>query len=150
MDISVENILHSRIFNDTLRKWQCSNTEISPHNLMYPLFIAYVFSWSCFCLFLNTTCHMLFNITLIYTLYTLHRESDNAKEEIPSLPNVYRLGINRVKEYLEPIVKLGLKSVLLFGVLNELEKVRRSTHFNDKCMLTFRIFIGSIFSLFSE
>lgn len=81
---------------------------------------------------------MFFNVNSIYTLYTLHRESDNAKEEISSLPNVYRLGVNRVREYLEPIVKLGLKSVLLFGVLNELEKVKEvHTSMTSVCLVIF-------------
>lgn len=44
-------------------------------------------------------------------------EKDDACEDIPSLPNVKRLGLNKLKEYLEPIVKNGLKTVLLFGVI---------------------------------
>ncbi|XKL67340.1 hypothetical protein PGB90_002831 [Kerria lacca] len=95
MDNSPENILHSRIFNDTLRKWQCSNTEIATHNLMYPLFIT---------------------------------DNDDTKEEVSSLPNVYRFGINRLKEFLEPIIQLGLKSVLLFGVLCKLKKDDSATN----------------------
>lgn len=33
---------HSGYFNDTLRCWQCANTEIGAHNLMLPIFILYV------------------------------------------------------------------------------------------------------------
>lgn len=51
----------------------------------------------------------------IYPLF-IH-ENDDALEEIPSLPNINRLGINKLKEYLEPIVNDGLKCVLLFGVI---------------------------------
>lgn len=51
------------------------------------------------------------------------RESDDAVEEIPSLPEVCRFGVNRIRGFLEPIVKLGLKSVLLFGVINKSKKV---------------------------
>lgn len=42
-------------------------------------------------------------------------EPDDATP-IESLPNVTRLGINRLAEYLEPLVSKGLRSVLLFGV----------------------------------
>ena len=51
----------------------------------------------------------------IYPLF-IH-ENDEACEDIPSLPNVKRLGLNKLKDYLEPIVANGLKTVLLFGVI---------------------------------
>lgn len=57
----------------------------------------------------------------LYIFY--FREDDNAKEVIPSMPEIHRLGINLLKEHLEPLIKLGLESVLLFGVLDKLEKV---------------------------
>ncbi len=44
-------------------------------------------------------------------------ENDNVFEEIPSLPNINRIGLNKLKDYLEPIVNDGLKCVLLFGVI---------------------------------
>jgi porphobilinogen synthase len=51
---------------------------------------------------------------LIYPLFI----SDQPDEEtlIPSLPNQYRRGLNRIIPYLEPLVRKGLKSVVLFGV----------------------------------
>jgi porphobilinogen synthase len=39
--------------------------------------------------------------------------------EIKSLPNVYRIGLNKLQSYLEPIVSNGLKCVLLFGVVDD-------------------------------
>lgn len=51
----------------------------------------------------------------IYPLF-LH-ENDEAFEEIASLPNIRRIGLNKLKSYLEPIVNDGLKCVLLFGVI---------------------------------
>ena len=51
----------------------------------------------------------------IYPLF-IH-ENDNAFEPIPSLPGISRLGINKLKDYLTPIVDDGLKCVLLFGVI---------------------------------
>jgi porphobilinogen synthase len=51
---------------------------------------------------------------LIYPLFI----SDQPDEEtlIPSLPNQKRMGLNRVVPFLEPLMKKGLKSVILFGV----------------------------------
>lgn len=51
---------------------------------------------------------------LIYPLFI----SDNDDEEtlIPSLPDQHRRGINRVVAHLEPLVRKGLRSVILFGV----------------------------------
>jgi porphobilinogen synthase len=44
-------------------------------------------------------------------------ESDDTDQEIASLPGVRRLGINRVREFLDPVVANGLRCVLLFGVI---------------------------------
>jgi porphobilinogen synthase len=51
---------------------------------------------------------------LIYPLFI----SDNDDEEtlIPSLPNQYRRGTNRLMPFLESLVRAGLRSVMLFGV----------------------------------
>lgn len=51
---------------------------------------------------------------LIYPLFV----SDQVEEEtlIPSLPNQHRRGINRLIPHLEPLVRKGLRSVILFGV----------------------------------
>ncbi|KAF6211756.1 hypothetical protein GE061_012271 [Apolygus lucorum] len=49
-------------------------------------------------------------------------EDDNKKEEISSMPGVYRWGVNKLLEYLKPLVERGLRSVLLFGVVSSLPK----------------------------
>lgn len=51
---------------------------------------------------------------LIYPLFI----SDNDEEEtlIPSLPDQHRRGVNKIIPHLEPLVRKGLKSVILFGV----------------------------------
>lgn len=51
---------------------------------------------------------------LIYPLFI----SDQPDEEtlIPSLPNQYRRGLNKLIPFLEPLIRKGLKSVILFGV----------------------------------
>jgi len=51
---------------------------------------------------------------LIYPLFV----SDNPEDEtlIPSLPNQYRRGLNKIVPAVEPLVAKGLRSVILFGV----------------------------------
>jgi porphobilinogen synthase len=51
---------------------------------------------------------------LIYPLFI----SDSPEEEtlIPSLPNQYRRGLNKLIPFVEPLVAKGLRSVVLFGV----------------------------------
>ncbi|KAL8711354.1 MAG: hypothetical protein Q9220_004251 [cf. Caloplaca sp. 1 TL-2023] len=51
---------------------------------------------------------------LIYPLFI----SDNPDEEtlIPSLPNQHRRGLNKLVPHLTPLVRKGLRSVILFGV----------------------------------
>jgi porphobilinogen synthase len=51
---------------------------------------------------------------LVYPLFV----SDQPEEKtlIPSLPNQYRYGLNKVEEALIPLVQKGLRSVILFGV----------------------------------
>ena len=51
---------------------------------------------------------------LIYPLFI----SDEVDEEIliPSLPNQHRRGLNKLAAHLEPLVRKGLRSVILFGV----------------------------------
>ena len=51
---------------------------------------------------------------LIYPLFI----SDHAqnKEEIGAMPGQFRLGVDRLEEFLKPLVEKGLRSVLLFGV----------------------------------
>jgi porphobilinogen synthase len=51
---------------------------------------------------------------LIYPLFV--SDLDDEEVLIPSLPNQYRRGINRLVPFLEPLVHKGLRSVILFGV----------------------------------
>lgn len=51
---------------------------------------------------------------LIYPLFI--EEGENIKSEIPSMPNQYRYSIDRLDEELEELQKLGIKSLLLFGI----------------------------------
>jgi porphobilinogen synthase len=51
---------------------------------------------------------------LIYPIFV----SDQPDEEstIPSLPNQKRIGLNKLVAFLDPLVRKGLKSVIIFGV----------------------------------
>ena len=50
----------------------------------------------------------------IYPLFI--EEGNNIKKEIVSMPGIYRYSLDRIKEELDEVVELGLKSVILFGI----------------------------------
>ena len=59
-------------------------------------------------------------------------DDPDEEQEIASMPGVKRMGINAAVKFLDPLVKIGLKSVLLFAVTaaekvgaNELFKLTR-------------------------
>lgn len=83
--MSAKNKLHSSQFHPILRKLNEQNVDISPHNLMYPVFIV---------------------------------EDDNQQQVIPSMPGVYRFGLKKLIDHLTPLVEIGLKSILIFGVVD--------------------------------
>lgn len=51
-------------------------------------------------------------------------DDDDAEVEIKSLPGQKRWGVNKLEGFLAPLVKKGLKSVILFGVPLKCQKVR--------------------------
>lgn len=51
---------------------------------------------------------------LMYPLFITDRPDDQIA--VPSLPNQYQLGLHKVIPFLKPLVKKGLRSVILFGV----------------------------------
>lgn len=51
---------------------------------------------------------------LIFPLFISDQPDDEVS--IESLPNIKRFGTNKIVKYLEPLVKKGLRSVILFGV----------------------------------
>ncbi|KAL6715047.1 Aminolevulinate dehydratase [Lecanora helva] len=51
---------------------------------------------------------------LIYPLFI--SDQDDEETIIPSLPNQHRRGISKVIPHLEPLIRKGLRSVILFGV----------------------------------
>jgi hypothetical protein len=54
-------------------------------------------------------------------------DDPDAEVEIPTLPGQKRWGVNRLEGFLKPLIEKGLKSVILFGVPLDLEKVRPAT-----------------------
>jgi porphobilinogen synthase len=50
---------------------------------------------------------------------------EDASEPIPTLPNQRRWGVNKLREFLDPLVQNGLQSVILFGVPTKCVKVRK-------------------------
>lgn len=62
---------------------------------------------------------------LMYPLFIV--DDPDAAIDLPSMPGQKRWGVNRLPEFLAPLVKKGLTSVILFGVPERKPKVRRST-----------------------
>lgn len=52
---------------------------------------------------------------LIYPLFVV--EGQGIKKEIPSLPDVYHFSIDKLEEEIKELVDLGIKAVILFGVV---------------------------------
>eukprot|EP01084_Bolivina_argentea_P109193 195154_1 len=54
----------------------------------------------------------------------------DSKQEIVSMPENYRWGINRLSELIDPLIKKGLSSVLIFGVLTDESDKNKSLQYN--------------------
>lgn len=70
-----------------------------------------------------------FNIitNIIYPLFISDQDDDF--DEIESLPGQYHIGINKLEEFLSPLIEKGLRSVLLFGVIKDESKKNKSGSF---------------------
>lgn len=62
----------------------------------------------------------------IYPLFL--EEGTNIKEEITSMPGQYRFSIDRLGEELEELKKLGVKSLLLFGIPKEKDPLGKEAY----------------------
>lgn len=58
---------------------------------------------------------------LIYPIFVV--EKDDVKKEVPSMKGVYQISLNMLKDELDEVVSLGIKSVIFFGVPNEKDAV---------------------------
>ncbi|KAI8429445.1 hypothetical protein MSG28_000085 [Choristoneura fumiferana] len=59
---------------------------------------------------------------IMYPIFLL--ENDDAVQPVSSMPNVYRYGINQLIPALTELVEKGLKSILIFGIIDTLPKAR--------------------------
>ncbi|XP_060585759.1 delta-aminolevulinic acid dehydratase-like [Ruditapes philippinarum] len=62
---------------------------------------------------------------LIYPIFIT--DDDDAIQEIASMPGQARYGINKLREALKPLVEKGLKTVLIFGVPEKIQKDNNGT-----------------------
>lgn len=63
---------------------------------------------------------------LIYPIFV--EEGENIKTEIASMPDIFRFSIDRIDEELQEIVKLGIKSILLFGIPKHKDECATSSY----------------------
>lgn len=54
---------------------------------------------------------------LIYPIFVA--EGENIRREIPSMPGIYNLSLDQLKEEMDEVVSLNIKAVLLFGIPHE-------------------------------
>ncbi|MRH42951.1 porphobilinogen synthase [Aquibacillus halophilus] len=58
---------------------------------------------------------------LIYPMFIV--EGENVKKEVSSMPGVYQVSLDHLTEQLQELVKLGIRSVLLFGIPKQKDDV---------------------------
>lgn len=63
---------------------------------------------------------------LIYPIFI--EEGENIKNEISSMPNIYRYSLDRIDEELEELKKLGINTILLFGIPKEKDECASSSY----------------------
>jgi len=62
---------------------------------------------------------------LIYPLFAT--DGENIKKEIPAMPGVYHLSVDRLKEEIEEVLDMNIPAVLLFGVPDPAKKDERGS-----------------------
>ncbi|CAH0558707.1 unnamed protein product [Brassicogethes aeneus] len=67
---------------------------------------------------------------LMYPVFLI--ENDDDIQPIESMPGISRFGINKLRDHLEIQVCNGLKSILVFGVIETLPKDKIATHADSK------------------
>jgi porphobilinogen synthase len=66
---------------------------------------------------------------LIYPIFVT--EGNNIKQEIPSMPGIYRFSVDRLPKEIEEIAKLGLPAVILFGIPENKDEVGSGAYDQD-------------------
>ena len=77
---------------------------------------------------------------LMYPIFIT--DDPDARVEIASLPGQCRWGVNKLDEFLGPLVKKGLRSVILFGVPLNCNKVRISEFHRPTLPIEARVSAG--------
>ncbi|WP_053219001.1 porphobilinogen synthase [Virgibacillus senegalensis] len=54
---------------------------------------------------------------LVYPIFAV--EGENIRREVPSMPGVFQVSLDNLTEEMDQLVKLGIRSVLLFGIPKE-------------------------------
>ncbi|MCX7903358.1 MAG: porphobilinogen synthase [Caloramator sp.] len=65
----------------------------------------------------------------IYPIFI--KDGENVKEEIRSLPGIYRYSIDRLEEILEKVEMAGVKGILLFGIPKEKDEFGKDAYSDD-------------------
>ncbi|MDG5786888.1 porphobilinogen synthase [Evansella sp. AB-P1] len=63
---------------------------------------------------------------LIYPIFV--KDGENIKNEIASMPGIYQWSLDRVDAEIEEVVKLGIRSIILFGVPAEKNEIGSSAY----------------------
>ncbi len=66
---------------------------------------------------------------LIYPLFIM--PGKNKREEIPSMPDVFRLSVDQLKKEAEECLKLGIQNVILFGLPEKKDAMGSGAHAKD-------------------
>jgi porphobilinogen synthase len=66
---------------------------------------------------------------LIYPLFIM--PGKNKREEIPSMPGVFRLSVDQLRKEADECLKLGVKSLILFGLPEKKDGVGSGAHAKD-------------------
>ena len=67
--------------------------------------------------------------SLIYPMFVV--EGENIKSEIPSMPGQYHFAIDQLVKEIDALEKLGLRSILLFGIPDHKDDVASSAYEED-------------------
>lgn len=68
------------------------------------------------------------SLTMNDFLYPIFiEEGNNIKKEIEAMPNQFRFSIDKLKEELDEIVKLGIRGILLFGIPKNKDEIGSSS-----------------------
>ncbi|SET69840.1 porphobilinogen synthase [Oceanobacillus limi] len=65
----------------------------------------------------------------IYPMFVI--EGNNIKNEVPSMPGVFQVSLDLLKEEVQEIYQLGIRSIIFFGVPNDKDEVGTGAYVDD-------------------